>query len=122
MAFDAEDGVTFIIKNKGIHGRYVAPASDSTYEDEVVYKPGSKFKVAGFSYTDKMALSMGHTATTMGNTLILEEVTDDEFDKMADEQQPPKQYSQEEIYRMIHDNASPTSTDALREYKKENPF
>jgi len=122
MTFDAEDGLTFIIKNKGIHGRYVAPASDSTYEDEVLYKPGARFKVVGFGYTDKTTISMGHTATTLGNSLILEEVSDEEFDKMDDNQPPPKQYSQEEVYNLIKDTAKPTSTDSLREYKKENPF
>jgi len=122
MTFDAADGVTFIIKNKGVHGRYVAPASDSVYEDEVLYKPGAKFRVVGFSYTDNTTVSMGHTATTLGNSLILEELTDEEFDKLPDNQEPPKQYSQEEIYNLIKGTAKPTSTDALREYKKENPF
>jgi hypothetical protein len=122
MAFDARDSITFVIKNKGIHGRYVAPASDMVTEDEVLYKPGAKFKVVGYSNSNGVPMTYGTMTSIMGNALILEEVTEDEWAAMPAEQEPPRKWSQEEIYNYVKDNAKPTDVDSLTKYKKANPF
>ena len=122
MAFDAADGVSFIIMNKGIHGRYVAPASDMATEDEVLYKPGSKFRVVGYSNSSGVPISYGHTTSILGNALILEEVSDEDWKALPSSQEPPKKWTQQGLYDYIHKEAKPTEVDRLTRYKKENPF
>lgn len=124
MAFDANGSISFVIKNRGIHGRYIAPASDMVTEDEVLYKPNSKFRVVGYSYTDGSPITAqgNHMTSTLGNTIILEELTEEEYNKMPASQEPPKQFKPQDVMAYIQKNSHPTDVNELTAYKKQNPF
>ena len=117
--FDATDSVSFIIQNKGIHGRYIAPLSESPYEDEVLYKPGAKFRVVGYSDANGTTVGKDGLVSRFGTTFILEEITNEEAESMKGPQPKPQRYEPSDLVNYVTANAKPSNGYELSSYKKK---
>lgn len=91
-AFGSQDGLLFIIKNKGRQGRYIGKCSKIKHEMELLMERGSQFRVVGYCENPiKLGLNVHK------RTLIIEEVAG----KIPESQVAPKKWVGKELTEWI---------------------
>lgn len=103
-----DEGMSFVIKSRGVNGRFIAPLSNNNHEYEVLFKRDSKYRVVAVC-DQNITVGM----TDMGRTVVLEELTDEEFSKYPDSQKAPKKLSGLQMSTFIKTNQPETNTDEL---------
>lgn len=97
---EGEDGVTFIIKNKGKQGRYVDPISATQGEKELLYQRGAKFRVVGFA-EDPVGIALN--GNVRKRIALIEEVEGD----LPVQQIVPTRYDIKELWELFTANSVP---------------
>ena len=94
--FSSNEGIHFVIRNKGKYGRYVRPISAHAHENELLLQRGARYKVVGYCDEVYRAPGAGNSHT---RTLIIEEIDT----LTGGSQLAPRKYSLVELTKYIDD-------------------